>query len=185
MEIKKIFIAGAGLMGSGIAQVSAATGYQVLLWDINEDLLAKAIKNMENALQKRIDKGKMTPHQKEEILGNIETVTDLAEASQAQLVIEAVLENIEIKSDLFKKLDQICPPETIFASNTSALPISSLANAVERPDRFIGLHFFSPVPVMKLVEIVKGLKTSAQTFEISKAFIAHIGKTGIKVKDTP
>jgi 3-hydroxybutyryl-CoA dehydrogenase len=185
MEIKKIFMAGAGLMGAGIAQVSAAAGYEVLLWDINGEMLKKATDKLTASLQGRVDKNKMSAEAKDAILKNIVTTEDLESAKEAQLVIEAIPENAEMKNSLFEKLDKICPAETIFASNTSSLPISGLANATNREDRFIGLHFFSPVPVMKLVEIIKGLKTSDETYGISKGYIEKIGKTGVSVKDTP
>lgn len=185
MEVKKVFMAGAGLMGAGIAQVCAAAGYGVILWDINADMLQKSIDKMSASLQKRVDNSKMTAEERNAILNNISTSTNLALAKEAQLVIEAIPEDIEIKNSLFKQLDEICPAETIFASNTSSLPISSLANATKREDRFIGLHFFSPVPVMKLVEIIKGLKTSNEVYLVSKEFVTKIGKTGITVKDTP
>ena len=185
MEIKTIFVAGSGLMGAGIAQVSAQAGYDVKLWDISGEMLEKAVAGIKSSLQGRVDKGKMSVEEKENLLAKICPAADLETASEAQLVIEAVPENIEIKTGLFSKLDVVCKPKTIFASNTSSLPISNLAAAVKNPDRFIGLHFFSPVPVMKLVEIIKGLKTSEQTYEISKKYIESIGKTAIKVKDTP
>lgn len=185
MGIKKIMMVGAGFMGSGIAQVSAAAGYKVLLWDIKLEYIEAALSKMGKALDGRIAKGKMTEDEKAAILGNIEAVTDLKDGADADIVIEAVLEDLAIKSDIFKQLDSICKPETIFASNTSAIPITSIANATSREDRFIGTHFFSPVPVMKLVEIVLGLKTSADTCEATKEYISSIGKVGVMVKDTP
>lgn len=185
MGIKKIFVAGAGFMGAGIAQVSAAAGYDVVLWDIREELVTASIQRMDQALNGRIAKGKLTQETKDELLAHIKGSADLKDAADAELVVEAVLEDEAIKSDLFQKLDQICPDHTIFASNTSALPISNLANATKREGQFIGLHFFSPVPVMKLVEIVRGIKTSAATCETAKAYIASLGKAGVMVKDTP
>lgn len=185
LEIRKIFVAGAGFMGSGIAQVSAAAGYQVSLWDIKEELVTEAIKRMDQALSGRIAKGKLTEEAKAALLANIKVSAELDDAGDADLVIEAIIEDEAIKCELFRKLDKICPEDTIFASNTSALPISNLANATTREAQFIGLHFFSPVPVMKLVEIVKGLKTSAATAETAKAYIASLGKAGVLVKDAP
>lgn len=176
---------GAGFMGTGIAQVSAAAGYQVKLWDTKEELVTSSLERMKAALSGRVAKGKLTEEAKDELLSNIVVSTDLNDASDADLVIEAIIENETIKCDTFKKLDEICPSHTIFASNTSALPISSLANATNREAQFIGLHFFSPVPVMKLVEIVKGLKTSSETAEISKGYISSLGKAGVLVKDAP
>ena len=185
MDIRNIFIAGAGLMGSGIAQVSAAAGYQVMLWDLHSEMIDKAIQKIEASLQGRVQKGKMTEEEKDNILGNIQGVNELEMAANAQLVVEAVPEVLAIKQDLFERLDEICPPDTIFASNTSALPISTIATATKRGEQFIGLHFFSPVPAMKLVEIVKGLKTSPETCELAKAYIQQLGKVGIFVKDSP
>lgn len=185
MENKTIMMVGAGFMGSGIAQVSAAAGYRVLLWDVKLELVEAALDKMTKSLDGRIAKGKMTEEEKNAILEKIEPVTDLQDGMDADFVIEAVLEDLAIKSDIFRQLDEICKPETIFASNTSAIPITSIANATNREDRFIGAHFFSPVPVMKLVEIVRGLKTSAATCEATRQYIADIGKVGVMVKDTP
>jgi len=185
MEIRKIMVVGAGFMGSGIAQVSAASGYEVLLWDIKREYVQAALDKMDKALADRVAKGKMSDGDKAAIMGRITIADDFADGADADLVIEAVLEDLTVKTDVFKKLDDICKPETVFASNTSAIPITSIANATNREDRFIGTHFFSPVPVMKLVEIVRGLKTSAQTCEITKNYIESIGKVGVMVKDTP
>jgi 3-hydroxybutyryl-CoA dehydrogenase len=185
MEIKTIMVAGAGFMGSGIAQVSAAAGYQVLLWDIKQELVEASLQKMGKSLDDRIAKGKMTAEEKAAITGRITIASGLEAGKEADLVIEAVLEDLEVKSGVFKQLDEICGQETIFASNTSAIPITNIANATAREDRFIGLHFFSPVPVMKLVEIVRGLKSSPATCEAVKAFVASLGKTGVLVKDSP
>lgn len=172
-------------MGTGIAQVSAAAGYQVVLWDIKEELVTAAIARMSQALDGRIAKGKLSKEDKDRLLANISVSAALEDAKAADLVVEAIVENEAIKCDMFGKLDEICPPHTIFASNTSALPISNLANATKREAQFIGLHFFSPVPVMKLVEIVNGLKTAKETSETAKAYIASLGKAGVMVKDSP
>jgi len=185
LDINKIYVVGAGFMGTGIAQVSAAAGYQVMLWDTKEELVTAALERMEQALDGRIAKGKLTREAKDKLMSNITVSVDLSDAAGVDLVIEAIVEEEEIKCNMFRKLDEICPSHTIFASNTSALPISSLANATKREAQFIGLHFFSPVPVMKLVEIVKGLKTSADTAERARAYIASLGKAGVLVKDSP
>lgn len=185
MEIKKIFVVGAGFMGTGIAQVSAAAGYQVMLWDTKEELVTAAIDRMSQALEGRITKGKLTRQAKDQLLAAIYVSTNLDDAKEADLVVEAIIEDEKIKSEMFARLDQICPPHAIFASNTSALPISNLANATNRPGQFIGLHFFSPVPVMKLVEIVKGIKTTTETCDIAKTYITSLGKAGVLVKDSP
>ncbi|GLC81927.1 3-hydroxyacyl-CoA dehydrogenase family protein [Lacrimispora brassicae] len=185
MEVKKIFVAGAGFMGTGIAQVSSAAGYQVVLWDTKKELVTASLERMDQALTNRITKGKLTQEAKDELLLRISVSEDLNDAKDADLIIEAIIEDEAIKCDVFKKLDAICPQHTVFASNTSALPISNLANATKREAQFIGLHFFSPVPVMRLVEIVRGLKTSSETSETAKAYIASLGKAGVLVKDAP
>lgn len=185
MDKKTVFVAGAGFMGAGIAQVSAAAGHQVILWDISEELSSAAVRKLGAQLDERVAKGKLAEEDKDALLSSISIASGLEAASNAQLVVEAVLEDAKIKGELFAKLDKICPPETVFASNTSALPISGLANFTNREDRFIGLHFFSPVPVMKLVEIVRGLKTSAQTGAAAKAYVESLGKVGVMVRDSP
>lgn len=184
-EIKTVMVVGAGFMGSGIAQVTADAGYTVLLWDVKEEFVQHSVKKMADSLSARVAKGKMTETAKTELLGRIRPVVDLEAAKGADLVIEAVVEEQKVKGEIFKVCDKVCPEHTILASNTSAIPISTLAISTARSDRFIGTHFFSPVPVMKLVEIVRGLKTSSETCEITKAFIASIGKTGVLVKDGP
>jgi len=185
MDKVNVFVAGSGMMGSGIAQVCATAGHKVFLWDIDEIMLANAKVKIEKSLQSRVEKGKLTEKDSSSIMDNIKAVPDLEEAAQAKLIIEAVPEHIDIKNRLFNKLDDICSDTSIFASNTSALSISDLANATNRADRFIGLHFFSPVPAMKLVEVVRGLKTSDFTMQFAVNFIEYIGKVGITVKDTP
>lgn len=185
MDVKKIYVVGAGFMGLGIAQVSAAAGYQVMLWDTKEQLILEALDKMNQALDGRIARGKLTQEAKCTLLSNLSVSTDLMDAADADIVIEAIVEDESIKCGMFSKLDEICAAHTMFASNTSALPISSLANATKREAQFIGLHFFSPVPVMKLVEIVKGLKTSAETCEKAKAYVSSLGKAGVVVKDSP
>lgn len=185
MAIKTVMVLGAGFMGAGISQVSAAAGYDVLFWNRREESLNNSLENMKSSLQRRIDKGKMTEEEKDAIFAKITITTDLSVAKDADIIIETVVEDKDIKMDLFKKLDEICPEHTIFATNTSAISISTLATACDRADRFIGAHFFSPVPVMKLVEIVNGLKTSKETSEIVKEFVTSIGKVGVMVKDSP
>lgn len=185
MDIKTVYVVGAGFMGRGIAQVSADKGYKVYLWDIDENLVTDAINTISSSLDKRISRGKETQENKEKILGNITVSTDLEDAKNAELVIEAIVENMDIKKQTFAKLDEICHTDTILATNTSALSVSEISNATKRADKFIGLHFFSPVPVMKLVEIVNGLKTSSETSNIAKAYIDSLGKAGVFVKDGP
>lgn len=180
-----IAVIGAGFMGSGITQVSAAAGHNVQLWDVKPDHAISTIEKIGTSLDGRIAKGKMSESEKSAILENIHPQPELEGLADADLLIEAVVEDKDIKSDLFSKLDAICKPETIFASNTSAIPISYLANATQRADRFIGLHFFSPVPAMKLVEVVRGLKTSEETKAVSMTYLQSLGKTGVLVSDTP
>lgn len=185
MSIKTVMVLGAGFMGSGISQVSAAADYKVLFWNRRIESLNKSMEEMESSLTRRVKSGKMTQEEKDKIFSNITLTTDLSVAKDADLVIETVIEDKEIKMDLFKKLDEICPENTIFASNTSAISISTLATSCDRADRFIGLHFFSPVPVMKLVEVVKALKVSEETCKTCMDYVTKVGKTGIFVKDSP
>lgn len=185
MEINTVFIVGSGLMGNGIAQVTAAGGYQVILQDISDEVLAKGVQSIKTSLSRFVKKGKLTEDEKVAVLGRIRTTTTLDLAAEAQLVIEAVPENAELKMEIFRKLDKICPPDTIFTSNTSAIPISKLSTATERGPLFIGTHFFSPVPMMRLVEIVMGVSTVESTLEIIKEYCTRIGKDTIVCrKDT-
>ena len=185
-EIKTILVAGSGFMGSGIAQVSAAAGYQVLLWDVSVTYIQNALQKLESSLAARVEKGKMSEEEKNALLGRISPAEELEEAAKgADLIIEAVLEDLEIKRGIFRRCDGAAPRHAIFASNTSAIPIASLAQATARQDRFIGAHFFSPVPVMKLVEVVRGIKTSPETCETVKAYVESLGKVGVLVKDGP
>jgi len=162
MEIRKIAVIGAGLMGSGIAQVMAASGFEVVLRDITEEFVKKGMAAVEKNLAASVSKGKLPEQEKAAILGRIKTSTTLESAKDCDLVIEAIVERKEEKMTLFKQLDVLCPPHVIFASNTSSIPITELATATKRPDRVVGMHFFSPAQVMKLVEIIRGLKTSME-----------------------
>ena len=180
MEVKKVLVVGSGLMGSGIAQVCAQAGIEVWLNDASEDALDKAIKNIKWSVGKFIEKGKLTEDQ-ETILGRITSIRDLEKGKGVELAIEAVFEKIELKQQVFEKLDRICAPRTLLASNTSAIPISELAAVTRRADKVLGLHFFSPVPMMQAVEVVKGISTSEKTARIGKAFVQKIGKEPIMV----
>jgi len=180
MEVKKVLVVGSGLMGSGIAQVCAQAGIEVWLNDASEDALDKAIKNIEWSVGKFIEKGKLTEDQ-ETILGRITSIRDLEKGKGVELAIEAVFEKLELKQQVFEKLDRICAPRTLLASNTSAIPISELAAVTHRADNVLGLHFFSPVPMMQAVEVVKGISTSEKTARIGKAFVQKIGKEPIMV----
>jgi 3-hydroxybutyryl-CoA dehydrogenase len=180
MEIKKIFVAGAGLMGGGIAQVCAQAGYDVTMRDISEDILENSLKNIKWSVGKFVEKGKVQGTV-EEILGRLKPATDLSAAAEADFVFEAIIENLEAKRTLFAELDKLCPSHTIFATNTSAIPVTEIAEATQRVSRFCGTHFFSPVPMMKAVEIVKGLGTSDETVEIADTLCKSIGKDTIRV----
>ncbi len=182
---KKVGVVGCGQMGAGITQVSAQAGYQVIVNEATEEFLAKGIKNITKQLDKAIEKGKLDQAGKDKILGNIKGTTEFAEFADCDIVIEAVTENMAIKREIFAELDKICKPETIFASNTSSLPIGDLAAITKRRNKFLGLHFFNPVSVMKLVEVVRTLDTSEETFNAAFSFAQSIGKTPVKAKDTP
>jgi 3-hydroxybutyryl-CoA dehydrogenase len=180
MEIKKIFVVGSGLMGGGIAQVCAQAGYSVTMMDIDEEMIKKGMKNINWSVSKMVEKGKVEGSV-EEIVGRITTTTQLEEAKDADFVFEAVFENPEIKAKLFSELDEICPADTILASNTSAIPITDIAVATKRQDKVVGTHFFSPVPMMRVVEIIRGLKTSDQTLEIATKLCESLGKEIVRV----
>jgi len=180
MEIKKVFVAGAGLMGGGIAQVCAHAGYSVIMRDITDDLTKKGLKAIEWSVGKFVEKGKVNGTV-DEIMGRIQITTDLSAAKDADFVFEAIIENLDAKRSLFAELDSICPDHTIFASNSSAIPMTDMAEATRRGDRFVGTHFFSPVPMMRIVEIIKGLLTSDETVEIADRLCNSLGKETIRV----
>jgi len=180
MSIKKIFVIGSGLMGSGIAQVCAQAGIKVLLYDINPEALKKALENIDWSVGKFIEKGKVK-EDKATIISRIKTVSDYSGISEADLIIEAVFEKLELKKEIFQKIDDSSAPEALIASNTSAIPITELACVTKRPERVLGLHFFSPVPMMQAVEVIKGLATTEETAEKGKEFVIQIGKEPIMV----
>jgi 3-hydroxybutyryl-CoA dehydrogenase len=184
MTIKKLGIVGFGQMGSGIAQVSAAAGYQVVAADAKDEYLKKGLSRIEGLLNKAIEKGKATEDEKKKILGNITTTTDLGAFADCDLVIEAIVENLDPKIQVFETLDRVCKPTTIFASNTSSLSITDMAVVTSRRGQFVGLHFFNPVPVMKLVEVVRTIMTDDETFNTAVAFAESVGKTVVRAKDT-
>jgi len=183
--IKKVGIVGFGQMGSGIAQVAAGAGFEVIANEVSEELLDKGKGGIEKRLNKAIEKGKIDEAFKEKTLGNITLTTDFEPMADCDLVIEAVTEDMLTKREIFGELDKICGPETIFASNTSSLPIGDLSTATKRRDKFIGLHFFNPVPIMKLVEVVRTIDTSDKTYEAAKTFAEAVGKVAVTAKDTP
>jgi 3-hydroxybutyryl-CoA dehydrogenase len=184
-EAQHIGVVGCGLMGSGIAQVAAQAGLRVTVREIDQKLLDHGLGRIKKFLDGGVAKGKMTADEAGGILGRIHGVTALEALGEADLVIEAVTENVELKREVFTILDRTCPPHTILASNTSSLSITEMAAMTERPDRFLGLHFFNPVPLMKLVEVVKTVRTSAGTVETGLAFARKVGKTPILTKDSP
>ena len=185
MKVNKIGIIGAGQMGHGIALVAAKAGFDVILRDIKDDYVKKGLSKIERFLDKSIEKGKMTADEKKKILSKVTGTTKLEEFRDVDLVIEAIFENVKVKKDLFKELDDICKKEAIFSSNTSTIPITDLASATKRPEHFIGMHFMNPVPIMKLVEVIRGLRTSDETSVITKELAEKMGKIPIEVNDGP
>lgn len=183
--INKVFIVGAGQMGLDIGQVMAKSGIQVVFRDMTDEILAKSMAKLVKGLDKLVAKGKMDEAGKEAILAKVSMTTELAPAADADLVLEAIVENVEIKKNLFKELDGICKPECIFATNTSSISITQIAAATKRTDKFIGMHFFNPATVMKLVEVIRGLNTSDETFNAIYTLSAEIGKDPIEVKEGP
>ncbi len=185
MAVKEIMVVGAGFMGAGIAQVGAQAGYTMRVYDISQAAVDKGIASVAKILSKNVEKGKITEEAKKATMALIIPSLDLADAKDSDLVIEAVLENEALKKDIFQKLDGICKPECILATNTSSIPITQLAAAVNRADKFIGMHFFSPVPVMKLCEIIRGMKTSDETVAVTKEVADKMGKVTVIAKDVP
>lgn len=183
--IKKIGVIGCGQMGSGITQTAAMNGYEVVSREISMELFEKGLSNITRLLDRALDKGKIDSAAKDKTLGNIKGTTALEDLADCDLIIEAIVENMDVKRDVFGQLDKICKPETIFASNTSSLSIGDLSAITQRRDKFVGLHFFNPVIMMKLVEVVKTLDTSDDTFETAKGFAESLGKTVVTTKDTP
>ncbi len=185
MTQPKIGVVGAGTMGNGIAHVFAASGFDVVLRDIHDELVAKGLAAVSKNLQRGVDKGRMTAAQKDEVLGRIKGTARLEDLADRDLVVEAIVEKLEIKTELFRSLDQLLAPEAIIASNTSSISITKLAAATNRPDRFIGMHFMNPVPVMKLVEIIRGIATSDATYDLVKDLTLKLGKEPVEVNDAP
>ena len=186
MEIKKLCVLGAGIMGAGIAQIAAEAGYTVAMRDIEDRFVEKGLATIKGNLDRAVSKGKIDAAAASAVLGRVHGTTDLkAAAGDADFVIEAVLEVMNIKKQVLKELDALCKPETVIASNTSGLSITEMASVTTRPDRIIGMHFFNPVPVMKLVELIRGFVTSDATFATTKALTEKIGKTPIEIKEAP
>jgi 3-hydroxybutyryl-CoA dehydrogenase len=172
-------------MGHGIAQVLVRSGYSVILNDVAQSFLDRAVERISKGLGRDVEKGRMTAEEREQALGRLKTTTDLAAVAKADFIIEAVIENFEAKAGVFKELESHARPEVIFASNTSSISISKLAAQTKRPAQFLGLHFFNPVPVMKLVEVVPGLETTPEAAETAVALASSLGKTPIRVNDYP
>lgn len=185
MAINKVAVVGCGLMGSGIAEIAAKAGLDVVVLEVDEALCAKGKGRIEKSLDRAVEKGKLEKAERDAVLGRIRTTTRREDLADRDLVIEAIVENMEVKRELFGALDRICPAHTIFASNTSSLPVGDMAAATQRPERFVGLHFFNPVPVMKLVEVVRTLETTDEVFDDACAFGEKVGKTVVRAKDTP
>ena len=185
MSIETIGVVGAGTMGSGIAHVCAEAGYNLILIDIEQRFLDRALASIAKFTAREVERAKLTPAAREAVLARIQSTLTLDPLAGCQLVIEAAIERLEVKQRIFEQLDRICPPETIFASNTSSISITLLAAKTRRADRFIGMHFFNPVPVMKLIEIIRGLNTSDATFAVAKDVAERLGKTPVEVHDAP
>ena len=185
MNIDKIVVIGAGQMGSGIAQVCAQAGFHVLLQDMREDALTRGIATIEKSLSRFVEKNSLTEGDKEATLNRITTTTDIHDAHEADLVIEAVIENMDVKKEVFQQLDKITAPEVILATNTSSLPITEIAAVTDRPEKVIGMHFMNPVPIMKLVEVIRALQTDDDTYETIIQVAKQLYKTTVTVKDYP
>ncbi|WP_026884186.1 3-hydroxybutyryl-CoA dehydrogenase [Clostridium akagii] len=183
--MKKVCVLGAGTMGAGIAQTFAAKGFEVVLRDIKDEFVDRGLKTIDKNLTRLVSKEKITEEVKAEILTRITGTVDLNEAADCDLVVEAAVEIMKIKKEIFVELDNICKPEAILASNTSSLSITEVAAATKRPDKVIGMHFFNPAPVMKLVEVIRGMATSDETFEAVKNISTEIGKEPVEVKEAP
>jgi len=186
MEIKKIGVVGAGAMGNGIAQVSAQIGCNVVMMDIKDAFVDRGMKSIDKFLSKSVEKGKLDAKDKDGILGRIHGTTDMSQLKDMDFVIEVVLEDLELKKSVFKELDEMCRPEVILASNTSSMSLTEIASATKRPEKVCGVHFFNPVPLMKLVEIIRGYSTSDETVAIATDLAKKMGKITVEVKkDSP
>ncbi len=185
MDIRKVGIVGCGLMGSGIAEITARAGYDVVVTEVTEEFLKKGIARIESSTQKAVDKGKATAEERTATLSRIKGSTNMDDLKDCQMVIEAVVEKMDEKKRIFGILDATCPPEAILASNTSSLSITEIAGATSRPDKVIGLHFFSPVPVMRLLEVVRTIMASDESIEAGVAYGKAVGKETVVCKDAP
>jgi 3-hydroxybutyryl-CoA dehydrogenase len=184
MTIQKVGVVGCGLMGAGIAQVAAAAGFQTVVREVSGEIVEKGLKNIDKNLTRLVEKGALDEGKKGEIRGRLKGTTALEDLKDCDVVIEAIIEQLLAKRELFSALDALCPASTIFASNTSSLTITEIATATKRPERFVGLHFFNPVPVMKLVEVVRTIATDPAVYEEMVAFGAKLGKTPVRAHDS-
>jgi len=182
-QVKTVGVVGCGLMGSGIAQICAEAGYQVIVREVAEGVLRKGLGRIESFLAKGVEKGKVTAERMKEVIGRLQGVTSLEALAPCDVVIEAVVENLDAKREVYQALDAICSPHALFASNTSSLSITEMAVVTKRADRFVGLHFFNPVPLMKLVEVVRSPLTSPEAFEAALSFAKSLGKSPIRAGD--
>jgi 3-hydroxybutyryl-CoA dehydrogenase len=184
-QIKKVGVVGCGLMGSGIAQVAAVAGFDTIVRDVSQPLLDRGRNGILKSLGRMVDKGTITADAREATLARLRFVTELTELKDRDIIVEAVTEDLDLKNGIWRELDRACPPETTFASNTSSLTIGSMAGVTHRPDRFVGLHFFNPVPMMPLVEVIRTETTSEETFERAYAFVHALGKEPVAATDSP
>ncbi len=185
MKIRKVGVLGAGLMGSGIAEVAAKSGYETVVREVNEELGRKGIARIEGSLAKAVEKGKLSTADRDAARGRLSATTDHGALADCDIIVEAIVENLELKKETYRELDRLCKPETIFCSNTSSLTITEMSAATKRADRFAGLHFFNPVPVMKLVEVVRGRETSDETATAITRLAEALGKTPAVANDVP
>jgi 3-hydroxybutyryl-CoA dehydrogenase len=183
--MKNVVVIGGGTMGNGIAHTAAASGFDVSLVDVSDSILQRAVTTITSNLQRGVDKGRMTAEERDAVVGRIRTTTDMQSIAGADIVIEAIIEKLEAKTELFAKLDAITGPDTILASNTSSISITKIASATKRPDKVIGMHFMNPVPVMTLVEVIRGIATSDETWQKVEDLAKRMGKTAIEVNDYP
>lgn len=183
MKISRVGVLGAGLMGSGIAEVCAKAGYATRVREVSEDLAAKGLARLEGSLARAVEKKKLAPEERDAARGRLSTTTHLQDLADCDLIVEAIVENLDVKKETFQELDRLCKPETIFCSNTSSLTITEMSAATKRADRFAGLHFFNPVPVMKLVEVVRTIATSEETENTVFEFAKSLGKEPIRAQD--
>ena len=186
MQVNKLGVVGAGTMGNGIAQLAAVIGCDVIMRDINDDFVERGIKNIDNFLSKSVEKGKLQADEKVAIMGRIKGTTDVSDLKDVDFVIEAVLEDLDLKKNVFQELDELCRPEVVLSSNTSSMSITEIAAATKRPDKVCGVHFFNPAPLMKLVEIIRGYETSDETVATATDIAKKMGKVTVEIKkDTP